>query len=505
MRSIYTHIRRHGKELPGMEVKMIYKTLPKTFLGLAMIFLFTIGCGVPSVTPETTSTISTDLPIPLPTQTVETGSSAGNVLLIYDDDGSRDGMAALLYLFGDPKLSFEAINISYGEAHPDVYIQHVGRVLDDLGIHDIPLGAGQDAPLAGGTAFPDWLRQLSDNFWDFPLPNMDKTFPFQDAPELMVSVINQASEPVTIYLSGTFTNLADALRLDQGIKENIASVYFMGGAVYSPGNITNLIPDSSNRVSEWNIYADPQAAREVFESGLEMYMVPLDATNQVKLRKSDILPWHQGDEKANLAADLYDILFDVYGFESVEIFDLTAAVLMAKPELCSFRPLHLDISTDGGNTSGQTVNVPGGEPNIHVCLEPEVDLIRQELNDHFSPVEPLESPSIDPVIGIWSGSVFNNGFEMIISITIEETCRLGQNCGRFNVSTVSCSGTLTWVGMDGDLYQFQAGEKTEACGEGIDYLVPQADGSMLYISRGDYGETKGTLHREPYPPKPGAL
>jgi purine nucleosidase/pyrimidine-specific ribonucleoside hydrolase len=430
--------------------------------------------------------------------TVEPASPAKKVLVIYDDDGSRDGMAALLYLLSYPDISIEAISISYGEAHPKVYIQHIGSVLDNFGIHDIPFGAGQDAPLAGGTPFPDWLRQLSDNFWDFPLPNVDKTYPVQDAPELMVSIINQTSEPVTIFLSGTFNNLAQALRIDPGVREKIAAVYFMGGAVYSPGNITNLLPDSSNSVAEWNIYADPQAAQEVFESGLDMYMVPLDATNQVILRQEDILPWHQGDEKANLVADPYDIMFNNYGFEKVEIFDLTAAALMVRPELCVFQSLHLDVITDSGNTLGQTVVVPNREPNIHVCLEPSVNLVKQELNDNFSSTtEPLEIPSIDPIIGTWTGSVFNNGFEMQISKTIKETCQLGQMCGQFNISTVSCSGTLTWVGMDGELYQFQAGDKTEGCGEGIDYLFPQTDGTIMYISRGDYGETKGTLQREP--------
>ena len=51
--------------------------------------------------------------------------------------------------------------------------------------------------------------------------------------------------------------------------------------------------------------------------------------------------------------------------------------------------------------------------------------------------------------------------------------------------------------MDGELYQFKAGDKTEGCGEGIDYLDPQPDGTVMYISRGDYGETKGILQKEP--------
>jgi purine nucleosidase/pyrimidine-specific ribonucleoside hydrolase len=307
------------------------------------------------------------------------------MLLIYDDDGSRDGMAALLYLLGHPEISMEAVSVSYGEAHPKSYIQYMGRVLDHLGRSDIPLGAGQDMPLAGGIPFPDWLRQLSDHFWNYPLRDANKTYPFQDAPALMVSVIHQAPGPVTVFLSGPFTNLAQALRLDPAIKNNISAVYFMGGAVYVPGNITNLLPDSNNRVAEWNILADPQAAKEVFESGLKLYMVPLDATNNVIVRQDDLLPWRQGDDKARMVTDLYDIMFNDYGFKTSEIFDLTAAAILVHPESCNFQPLHLKVSTTDGPTLGQTMVVPNIEPNMHVCLDPNADLIKQNLDDTFSP------------------------------------------------------------------------------------------------------------------------
>ena len=472
--------------------------------GAICILSFVVGCGVPLTTPIVTPSLthipptSTVIPIVASTVTNEPTSPARKIFLIYDDDGSWDGTAALLYLLSQPEISIKAVNISYGEAHPKVYIQYMGRMLDSFGIQDIPLGAGQDAPLANGTPFPDYLRRLSDNFWNVPLPNAGKMYPVQNAPELMVSTINQASEPITIFLSGTFTNLAQALRINPGIRDNIAAVYIMAGAVYVPGNITNLIPDSSNKVAEWNIYADPQAAKEVFEAGLKLYLVPLDSTNKVIFHKADILPWHTGDEKANLAANIFDKMFNEYGFKKVEIFDLGAAVIMVKPEVCVFQPLHLDVITDEGITSGQTVVVPNSDPNVQVCLNPNATLIMQALNDSFSgSSEPLDIPSIIPLIGTWTGSVSNNGIEMQISITIEETCQLGQMCGRFDISTVSCSGTLTWVGMEGELYQFQAGEKTAACGEGIDYLLPQTDGTIMYISRGNYSETKGALQKEP--------
>jgi inosine-uridine nucleoside N-ribohydrolase len=430
--------------------------------------------------------------------TVEPTSLDKKIVLIYDDDGSRDGTVALLYLLSRPEISIDAINISYGEAHPEIYIQHIGRVLDEVGVQDIPLGAGQDAPLAGGLPFPNWLRELSDNFWDFPLTNADKIYSIQNAPELMVETINQNSEPITIFMSGTFTTLAQALRLDPGIREKIAAVYSMGGAVYVPGNITNLIPESNNKVAEWNIIADPQAAKEVFDAGLDMYLVPLDSTNKVIFHQEDILPWHNGDDKAKLAAELYDIMFNEYGWEQAEIFDLGAAVIMIEPEACVFQPIHLDVITDEGSNLGQTVVISDSEPNIKVCLNPDADLIMQVLNDDFSSTKnTLETPSIDPIVGTWTGFASNNGFEMQVSITIDKTCQLEQVCGRFDIPTASCSGTLTWVGMDGEQYQFKASDKTEGCGEGIDYLDPQPDGTVMYISRGDYGETKGILQKEP--------
>jgi inosine-uridine nucleoside N-ribohydrolase len=305
--------------------------------------------------------------------------------LIFDDDGSRDGMAALLYLLGNQKYSIKAVNISYGEAHPKTYVQLVGSMLDRFGVKDIPLGAGQDMPLAGGTPFPDWLRRLSKNFWDYPLPKTGVTYTFQSAPELMVSIITQSLQPVTIFLSGPFTNLAQALRLEPKIAENISAVYFMGGAVGVPGNIRNLIPDSSNLLAEWNIISDPQAAKEIFESGLTLYMVPLDATNKVIMTQDDIRPWHQGDEKADMAADLYEIMFKNYGFEKVEIFDLTAAVIMANPETCDFQPFHLEVVTENGTALGQTKVFPNANVNINACLDPNSELIMQKLNEAFSP------------------------------------------------------------------------------------------------------------------------
>lgn len=304
--------------------------------------------------------------------------------VIFDDDGSPDGTTALLYLLSHQGVTVRSASISYGEAYPDIYIQHIARILDDFGIRDIPLGAGQSAPLAGNNAFPESVREGSNAFWGLPLPNADKTYPFQSAAELMVSVIRQSPEPVTVFISGPGTNLAQALSLDPSIKENIAAVYIMGGAVYVPGNIQGLLPEEENAVAEWNIYADPQAAREIFESGLDLYLVPLDATNQVMVGRENTALWRNGSRVADLAADMYDLLLQNWGADQAAIWDLMTAAIMVDPDLCEFQLLHLQVVTKEGKTNGQTAVTQDEQPNIQVCLKPNGGKILQTLDRIFS-------------------------------------------------------------------------------------------------------------------------
>ena len=148
-----------------------------------------------------------------------TGPQASEIQVAFDDDGSPDGTTALFYLLGHPLVTVLGVGISYGEAHPEEYIQHIARKLDELGISGIAFGAGQDSPLAGNNEFPEWMRQAAGEFWGHPIPNADKTYPVEDAAELMVTIANQVSQPVTLFVSGPSTNLDQALRLDPSIRE----------------------------------------------------------------------------------------------------------------------------------------------------------------------------------------------------------------------------------------------------------------------------------------------
>lgn len=353
---------------------------------LAWIIFTLLSACTPSL-PAVTQLPPTALPLteaPVQAQPSTTPSQSPQQFVIFDDDGSPDGTTALLYFLANPNSYVKSASISFGEAYPEIYIQHIGRILDDFGIHDIALGAGQAGPLAGDNSFPEYSRQAANDFWGFPLPNAEKTYDVSDAAELIVSILSQSAEPVTVFVSGPCTNLAQALRLDPTIKEKISAVFIMGGAVNVRGNIDDLVADSGNVTAEWNIYGDPQAAKEVFESGLNIFLVPLDATNQVLIGKEDTQIWRQGGKVSDFAAYIYDVLMSYRGRDEFMIWDLMTAVLAIDPELCEFQPLHLEVITEDGATSGQTLVSSNQSPTINVCLQPNISGIKEMLRNVFS-------------------------------------------------------------------------------------------------------------------------
>jgi pyrimidine-specific ribonucleoside hydrolase len=318
-------------------------------------------------------------PFPLPTV-----ANKARVPVIFDDDGSPDGLVALLYFISHPAFDVKAVTVSCGEAHPDVFAGHLAHFLAGLGHGDIPIGAGQPNPLEGNNAFPEPWRQLSDQFWDIPLSQSANIENIQPAAELIIETLLKSDQPGLVFVSGTQTNLAQALRLEPGIANKIRAVYIMGGSIYAPGNIESDWPEIHNRVAEWNIWVDPVAAREVLSTGLPLHIVPLDATNQVLWTKADGDSWATSSTSTGgPARDLLHWMLDAWSTESAYIWDLVAAVIATDDHLCPAVPLALSVQVEPGPEQGQTVVVEG-PPNAQVCLKPDIDQIKARVIQIFT-------------------------------------------------------------------------------------------------------------------------
>jgi purine nucleosidase/pyrimidine-specific ribonucleoside hydrolase len=325
-----------------------------------------------------------EAPGPYPLPTVAQTMHPGPVPVIVDDDGSPDGTLALLYFLQHPDYEVKAITVTPGEATPVLFAGNLLRMLARLGISGIPVAAGRDAPLQGDNAFPDPWRASTDVFWNIELPEALECIHPDPAAQLIVDVVRQSAQPVLMFVSGLHTNLAEALRLDPGIAGNIRWVQVMGGAAYVAGNINSDWPQIGNKVAEWNIWVDPVAADEVFRSGVPLRVVPLDLTNQVRLRPEERDVWAAaGTEVGTMAAELLGV-FLRWSPSGAYVWDTVTAVQATDPQLFWTDELYLEVTTAEGDQQGRTVPHTDRPPNASVALIPDPEGIRSRLTDVLS-------------------------------------------------------------------------------------------------------------------------
>lgn len=328
--------------------------------------------------------------------------------LIFDDDGSQDGMTALSYILANDNFDLEAITISQGIANPATFVDDLELMLGRLNVTGIPVGIGRSDPLAGNNVYPEFIRDGAETFWApfVDLPESAPSVETRPAPELIVETINQSSEPVAILSTGSLTNIAEALRLDPSIIDNISTLQIMGGAVFVPGNLGVLPnpPYSTNTVAEFNIWVDPVAAQEVFDAadnGLNIQLMPLDATNEVLFTEEDRQGWlNTGTPESELAAEFLDFGLNVIANENDPnpVWDLVAAINLSESLFSNETPLHIEVDTNSapGTSQGQTFVVPELPPNALVSLDASFDNLPFTAGEVFSVLQQDPQPIPEP-------------------------------------------------------------------------------------------------------------
>ncbi len=313
--------------------------------------------------------------------------------LIFDDDGSQDGMTALAYILANPQFDLQAITISQGIATPQIFVDKLELMLGRLEVTGIPVGIGRPNPLEGNNAFPDFIREASNTFWHpfVELPTNAPPVERWDAVELIIETIKTNAVPVAILATGPLTNIAEALRQDPTLVNKIKVIQVMGGAIFTPGNlpVTPNPPFSTNLVSEFNIWVDPVAAQEVFQSGVKIQLTPLDATNNIEFTKKDLEAWLKtGTRESLISAEFLNFALNVIESENDPnpVWDLVAAINLSEPNFSKETPLHIQVDTEGNpaQTQGQTLVVPGLPPNVLVSLDASFNNLNFTASNLFS-------------------------------------------------------------------------------------------------------------------------
>ncbi|HKX01326.1 MAG TPA: nucleoside hydrolase, partial [Methylomirabilota bacterium] len=191
------------------------------------------------------------------------------------------------------------------------------------------------------------------------------------AAETLVALARAHAGRLTLIALGPMTNLALALRLDAEALGSVGRVVWMGGAVDVRGNVT---PDA-----EFNAYVDPDAAREVFEAGLSVDVVPLDATRQTRIEGDQLhaaLAGRPGPLAARIEA-FTEQIFRRWGY--MNLHDPLAVGLAVDESLARWEPARIAVG-DGGQTRRAD-----GAPNCRVAKVVDVERFLALFFDRLCP------------------------------------------------------------------------------------------------------------------------
>lgn len=286
-------------------------------------------------------------------------------------DAGVDDALAILLAVRSPELRIRAITTVSGNVHVDKTSINVLKVLEAIGVSEIPVAKGMAKPL---------LRHLEvaedfhgkDGLGDSDLPPPKLQLDKRHAVDLLLEETSAQPGKITVVATCPLTNIATALLREPRFAENVRELVIMGGAygltAYGYGN--------ANAVAEFNIYVDPEAASIVFRSGIPLTCVGLDVTTDPKAtltmdlhRRID----RSKTDSAKIAARTTRQLITRYGL--FHLHDPMAVAEVVDPSLFTTKKYHVDIETVSNLTRGQTVVdrrdwLPQSQkrpPNASVC------------------------------------------------------------------------------------------------------------------------------------------
>jgi purine nucleosidase/pyrimidine-specific ribonucleoside hydrolase len=298
--------------------------------------------------------------------------------VVIDTDPGIDDAVAILCALNSPELDIRGITTVAGNIGIATTTRNAGRILALAGRGEVPVIAGAPGPLErkgfdvaeihgedglGGVVFPDptcppagsdaaaWLARLLD---DLPAHTLD------------------------LLALGPLTNIARLILDRPDAARRARGIVAMGGAIREPGNVGPR--------AEFNLAADPEAARIVLSSGLPITLIPLDVTRKVRASRNWTQALRQAATPAAIAsANLVDAYFQsTAGGASRPLHDPCVIVHALRPDIFGCERMNLAVDTSDGSDAGALDEGEAESDGVSVAMTVDaaaaLDLLAERLS-----------------------------------------------------------------------------------------------------------------------------
>ena len=287
--------------------------------------------------------------------------------MILDCDPGLDDALALLLAHGDPNIDLVGVTTVGGNVNLQRTTQNALDLREYLKFPEVPVSAGAAGPLT--REFVDAAHVHGEGgLGNISLPPATLPVTGEHAADFIIEALRKEPGAIHLVATGPLTNIALALEREPAIARWAASFTIMGGST-TRGNVTPA--------AEYNIFADPEAAKIVFDADWQVVVIGLDLTLQAqangrvveRLKALGLL----ADE---LIVPLATFYFNpkVPDWDGQAVHDVCALAYVARPDLFELRPARVDVETTGQFTTGMTVvDFDPPIPNALVAMRLDVD------------------------------------------------------------------------------------------------------------------------------------
>ncbi|HHY69970.1 MAG TPA: nucleoside hydrolase [Bacillota bacterium] len=286
---------------------------------------------------------------------------------IIDTDPGIDDASAIITAVNSGALDILGITCVHGNVGLEYTTRNALKLIELMDV-GIPVYGGASRPILQKPEHASYVHG-TDGFGNTFLsePNI-KLEPIHAVDFIIEAAY--ADDKLGLLTLGPLTNVALAIAKDRSLEDRIDRIVMMAGTSRARGN--------TSPVAEFNVFADPEAAAVVFDTGIPITMVPWETCLDTllgpdtirELRKS-LTPVGQAFSNA-MEFTLKGIEASM-GQEFLVLCDLIAACVAIDPSVVKEKAsVTVRVETCGRYSRGLTViderNIEGAEPNVTLCL-----------------------------------------------------------------------------------------------------------------------------------------
>ena len=300
--------------------------------------------------------------------------------LVLDLDTGIDDAIALSIAAKDKGINLLGVTCTYGNVTVEESAYNTLALLSLINREDVPVYIGRNRPLLSHDPYTPHPagRKIHGKYGsgDIKLKESPRKPESISAKAFLTSLMKERND-ITIVTTGPMTNLASVLINTPSLLGWKGKIVFMGGALTVRGNV--------NHFAEANIYKDPESAKTVLESGLDITMIGLDVTERTRLYRKDAEKWRGRQSRIGLTLGymLHYYLDNTLGMDETYVHDPSAVISVLHPEYFTFLPFPLTVETEGidrGRVIVDDKRLLSRKGEIKVALDVKRDLLEGYLS-----------------------------------------------------------------------------------------------------------------------------